>query len=308
MSPAEAAAILAAGVAAGGINAVVGSGSLITFPTLLAFGFPPVVANVSNNVGLVPGNFSGAFGYRRELAGQRHRLSRLGVAAAAGGLTGAILLLSLPASAFTLIVPALILMACVLVLIQPRLGPWLMARRARADSAGKQEGCASQEGPGGQGGGAGREGPGGQGGGAGREGPGGQGGGAGREGRAGQEGRAGHGGPVLGAGVLLSGVYGGYFGAAQGVLVIGLLGSFLDESLQRVNGAKNVLVALVNTTAAMVFILFAHVAWLAVLLIAAGSTIGGLLGAKFGRRLPPTALRMLVVVIGVAAAVKLLFF
>lgn len=296
MSPAEAAAILAAGVAAGGINAVVGSGSLITFPTLLAFGFPPVVANVSNNVGLVPGNFSGAFGYRRELAGQRHRLSRLGVAAAAGGLTGAILLLSLPASAFTLIVPALILMACVLVLIQPRLGPWLMARRARADSAGKQEGCASQEGPGGQGGGAGRERPGGQGG------------GAGREGRAGQEGRAGHGGPVLGAGVLLSGVYGGYFGAAQGVLVIGLLGSFLDESLQRVNGAKNVLVALVNTTAAMVFILFAHVAWLAVLLIAAGSTIGGLLGAKFGRRLPPTALRMLVVVIGVAAAVKLLFF
>ena len=79
LGPAEAVAILAAGIAAGGINAVVGSGSLITFPTLLAFGFPPVVANVSNNVGLVPGNFSGAFGYRRELAGQRSRLIRLGV-------------------------------------------------------------------------------------------------------------------------------------------------------------------------------------------------------------------------------------
>ncbi len=252
MRPAEALAILAAGVAAGGINAVVGSGSLITFPTLLAFGFPPVVANVSNNVGLVPGNFSGAFGYRRELAGQRGRLVRLGIVAAAGGLTGAILLLSLPARAFTLIVPVLILIACVLVLIQPRIAAWLAARRT--------------------------------------------------------EGRPSHGGPVLAGGVLLSGVYGGYFGAAQGVLVIGLLGSFLEESLQRVNGAKNVLVALVNATAAVVFILFAHVSWAAVLLIAAGSTIGGLLGAKFGRKLPPMALRLLVVAIGLIAAVRLVFF
>lgn len=260
MSPAEALAILGAGIAAGAINAVVGSGSLITFPTLLAFGFPPVVANVSNNVGLVPGNFSGAYGYRRELAGQRSRLIRLGVAAVLGGLTGAILLLSLPASAFTLIVPALILIACVLVLIQPRMGRWLAARRART---------AGEDGDGD---------------------------------------RAGQGGPVLTGGMLLSGAYGGYFGAAQGVLVIGLLGSFLDESLQRVNAAKNVLVALVNATAAIVFILFAHVSWLAVLLIAAGSTIGGLLGARFGRRLPPTVLRWLVVAIGVIAAVKLIFF
>ncbi len=264
MSPAEALAILGAGIAAGAINAVVGSGSLITFPTLLAFGFPPVVANVSNNVGLVPGNFSGAYGYRRELAGQRSRLIRLGVAAVLGGLTGAILLLSLPASAFTLIVPALILIACVLVLIQPRMGGWLTARRARA---------AEREG-----------------------------------GDGGQAGPADRVGPVLAGGMLLSGVYGGYFGAAQGVLVIGLLGSFLDESLQRVNAAKNVLVALVNATAAIVFILFAHVSWLVVLLIAAGSTIGGLLGAKFGRRLPPTVLRWLVVIIGVVAAVKLIFF
>ncbi len=264
MYPAEALAILGAGIAAGAINAVVGSGSLITFPTLLAFGFPPVVANVSNNVGLVPGNFSGAYGYRRELAGQRSRLIRLGAAAVLGGLTGAILLLSLPASAFTLIVPALILIACVLVLIQPRMGGWLAARRARA---------ADREG-----------------------------------GDAGQAGHADRVGPALTGGMLLSGAYGGYFGAAQGVLVIGLLGSFLDESLQRVNAAKNVLVALVNATAAVVFILFAHVSWLAVLLIAAGSTIGGLLGARFGRRLPPTVLRWLVVVIGVIAAVKLIFF
>jgi uncharacterized membrane protein YfcA len=263
VSPAEALAILGAGVAAGAINAVVGSGTLITFPTLLAFGFPPVVANVSNNVGLVPGNFSGAYGYRRELAGQRSRLIRLGAAAVLGGLTGAILLLSLPASAFILIVPALILIACVLVLIQPRMGGWLAARRART---------------------------------------------AGEGGDGSQAGHVGRVGPVLTGGMLLSGAYGGYFGAAQGVLVIGLLGSFLDESLQRINAAKNVLVALVNATAAIVFILFAQVSWLAVLLIAAGSTLGGLLGAKFGRRLPPTVLRLLVVAIGVIAAVKLIFF
>jgi len=288
--PAEAVAIFAAGVGAGAINAVVGSGSLITFPTLLAFGFPPVVANVSNNVGLVPGNFSGAFGYRRELAGQRARLVRLGIAAASGGLAGAILLLWLPASAFTLIVPVLILIACVLVVIQPRMSTWLAARRQAADSGPVDAvGPAALGARAAEGARVGQAGPA----------PAGQG---------ALVGHAGHGGPVLAGGVFLSGVYGGYFGAAQGVLVIGLLGTFLDESLQRVNGAKNVLVALVNTTAAVVFILFAHVAWLVVLLIAAGSTIGGLLGAKFGRRLPPAALRVLVVLIGVIAAVKLLFF
>ena len=251
MGPAESAAILAAAVTAGAINAVVGSGSLITFPTLLAFGFPPVVANVSNNVGLVSGNISGALGYRRELAGQRRRLIRLGLVAGAGSVTGAVLLLSLPQSAFTLIVPVLILVSCVLVLVQPWLSAWVTARREQ---------------------------------------------------------RGGRGGYVLGAGVLLSGTYGGYFGAAQGVLVIGLLGTFLDESMQRVNAAKNVLVTVVNASAAVVFVLFAHVAWFVVLLIAVGSTAGGLLGARYGRRLPPLALRVIVVLIGVISAVKLIFF
>jgi hypothetical protein len=246
----EALAIFAAGVAAGGINAVVGSGSLITFPTLLAFGFPPVIANVSNNVGLVSGNVSGAFGYRRELAGQRSRLIPLAAAAMAGALAGAVLLLSLPASAFTLIVPVLILIACVLVLLQPRINAAMAARR---------------------------------------------------------EGRK-PGGPVLAAGVLVSGAYGGYFGAAQGVLVIGLLGSLLDDDLQRVNAAKNVLVTFVNGTAAVVFIVFAQVNWVAAALIAVGSTAGGLLGAKVGRRLPPLALRIFVFVIGLVSAAKLIFF
>jgi uncharacterized protein len=249
LGPGEALAILAAGAAAGGVNAVVGSGSLITFPTLLAFGFPPVVANVSNNVGLVPGNVSSGFGYRKELAGQRGRLIRLGLVAAAGALAGAAALLSLSPGAFRLIVPVLILISCVLVLVQPRLAAWISARRDGE-----------------------------------------------------------HSGPVLPAGMFLAGAYGGYFGAAQGVLVIGLLGTFLDETLQRVNGAKNVLVAIVNGTAALVFIVFAHVAWVAVALIAAGSTVGGLLGARFGRRLPPMALRLFVVIIGVISAIKLIFF
>jgi uncharacterized protein len=261
VGPAEALAIFGVGVAAGAVNAVVGSGSLITFPTLLAFGFPPVVANVSNNVGLVSGNISGAAGYRRELTGQLSRLTRLGAISAAGGLAGAAALLVLPSRSFQLIVPALILIACVLVLVQPWLSRRIVARRKRlADQDGAEP--------------------------------------AGRERIS----------PVLGAGVFGSAAYGGYFGAAQGVLVIGLLGTFLDESMQRVNGAKNVLVGIVNGTAAVVYIIFAHVAWLVVLLIAVGSTLGGLVGARFGRKLPPQALRIFVVLIGVISAVKLIFF
>lgn len=258
MGPAEATGILAAGVAAGAINAIVGSGSLITFPTLLAFGLPPVTANVSNNIGLVSGNVSGAYGYRREIAGQRSRLIRLGVFSLIGSLAGAAALLSLPSSSFTPIVSALILIACVLVLLQPRLNAFIARRRERRSGEAVE----------------------------------------------GKERTS----PVLAAGVAAAGAYGGYFGAAQGVLVIGLLGTFLDEPLQRVNGAKNVLVAIVNGTAAIVYIIFAHVAWLAVLLIAVGSTIGGLVGARYGRRLPPLALRIFVVVIGVISVVKLIFF
>jgi uncharacterized membrane protein YfcA len=247
----EVLAILAAAIAAGAINAAVGSGSLITFPTLLAFGFTPVVANVSNNIGLVPGNVSSVFGYREELSGQRGRLIRLGIASCAGSLAGAGALLAVPAGVFGIVVPALIIVACVLVVLQPRLAAWVAARGNK---------------------------------------------------------RAEHGGPLLFAGVFLAGAYGGYFGAAQGVLLIGLLGLVLTESLQRINAAKNVLVMIVNGSAAVVFVIFAHVAWLAVLLVAAGSTAGGLIGASVGRRLPPLALRVIIVVIGVIAAIKLIFF
>jgi uncharacterized protein len=249
MSMAAALAILGVGLAAGTINTIVGSGSLITFPTLLALGYAPVVANVSNTVGLVPGSISGAVGYRRELRGQRARITVLGIASAAGGLTGGVLLLVLPASVFRSVVPVLILVACALIAVQPGL-----ARRVAARSGPDRP----------------------------------------------------NGGPLLSVAVFATGVYGGYFGAAQGVILIALLGIFVDDSLQRLNAAKNVLAALVNGIAALLFIALSHVAWGPAALLAAGAIVGGQLGAKLGRRIPPGWLRAVIVVVGVAVAVRLL--
>lgn len=247
VTPLHALAALAAGAGAGCINVIVGSGSLITFPVLLALGYPPVVANVSNTVGLVPGSAAGAYGYRRELNGQGSRVTVLGVASVIGAVAGGLLLLVLPAAAFEVIVPVLIAAACVLVVVQPRLSAWLGGRRRHA-----------------------------------------------------------HGGPWLWLGVLASGVYGGYFGAAQGVILMALLGIFLDEDLQRVNAVKNVLAGTVNAAAALLFIAIAHVDWAVALCIAVGSVLGGLLGASIGRRLPSVALRVIIVLVGVAAIIKLL--
>ena len=250
MTPVEIAAILLAGVAAGTINTVVGSGTLITFPTLLAFGVPPVTANVSNTIGLVPGSVSGAVGYRRELRGQRGRLLRLGSASLLGGVVGAVLLLALPAAAFNAIVPVLILAGCVLVLLQP-----MIARRVAISAAAR--------------------------------------------GRVHE-----HGALWVWVMVMLTGVYGGYFGAAQGVLLMAILGIGIQDGLQRLNGTKNVLAGLVNAVAAVIFIAVADVDWLVAGLIAVGSVIGGQVGATVGRRLPPLALRLVIVAVGVVAVVS----
>jgi uncharacterized protein len=244
---AEALAILVAGMAAGAINTVVGSGTLITFPVLVALGHPPLVANVSNNIGLVPGAVSGIVGYRRELAGQRHRVLQLGVFSAAGGLAGAILLLALPASAFDAIVPALIALALALVVLQPRLTRAL-AHRRRADNERSV---------------------------------------------------------TLRTLVGSTGVYGGYFGAAQGIILISLLGIGIRDELQRLNALKNVLAATVNLVAGVVFIAVADIDWAVAGLIAAGSVAGAALGARYGRRLSPTALRAVIVVVGTVAIVRL---
>lgn len=262
----QAIAIFAAGLAAGTINTVVGSGTLITFPTLLAFGYPPVLANVSNNVGLVPGVASGVHGYRAELAGQRRRIIRLGSASLLGGLVGAFLLLVLPAGAFKAIVPVLIGIALVMVIFQPRLSKFVAARqRARGGGVPAEDAAADLEALPLQ-----------------------------------------IGGPVLWALVFLSGVYGGYFGAAQGVLLLGLMGVAFTDSLQRINAVKNVLAGLVNGVAALVFVFATHIDWAVAGLIACGAILGGQLGARIGRKLPPWALRLVIICVGVVALVKLL--
>lgn len=248
MTPLEVAAIFGAGIAAGTINTIVGSGSLITFPTLLAFGFPPLDANVSNTVGLVPGSLSGAVGYRRELVGQRSRAIRLGLSSAAGGLTGAILLLAFP-GAFSAIVPVLIAVALILVAAGPRLSIAL-TRHRHPES---------------------------------------------------------HRSWPLAVLFYATAIYGGYFGAGMGIIMIALLAIFVPDDLQRLNGLKNVLAALINGVAGILFIAIAPVHWDVVALIAAGSIVGGQIGARVGRRLPAPALRFAIIAVGLLAEARLLF-
>lgn len=249
----ESVAILFAGVGAGTINTVVGSGTLITFPTLLAFGVPPVTANVSNNIGLVPGSLTGAYGYRRELSGQRALVLRLLSASVIGAVIGAVLLLVLPDGAFEAVVPVLIGVGVLLVILQPRLARRVAAGAERRRAAGVPE-------------------------------------------------RAKEGGWVWPT-VLGTGVYGGYFGAAQGVLLMGVLGIGVPQDIQRNNAVKNVLAGSVNLVAGIIFVFVADIDWAIVGLIAVGATLGGLLGARVGRRLPPIALRAVIVVVGVVALV-----
>jgi uncharacterized membrane protein YfcA len=252
VSPFEVVAILLAGVAAGTINTIVGSGTLITFPTLLAFGVPPVTANVSNTVGLVPGTLSGAVGYRAELTGQRSRLLRLGPASLIGAVLGAGLLLWLPSEAFDAIVPALVGLGVLLVVLGPRITA-IVAARHEASGGLPQNGA-----------------------------------------------------PWVWPAVAGLGVYGGYFGAAQGVLLMAVLGIGVDDDLQRLNATKNVLALVVNTASAVIFIAVADVDWAIAGLIAAGSVVGGQLGARVGRRLSPAVLRGVIVVVGLTALVFLL--
>ncbi|GGM46731.1 UPF0721 transmembrane protein [Dactylosporangium sucinum] len=238
--------MLVAGLAAGAVNTVVGSGTLVTFPVLLATGLPPLTATVSNAIGMTPGSVSGAIGYRKDLPGRRILLY-LAAGATLGGLTGATLLLALPAGAFDVIVPVLVALALVLVALQPVIARRLSRRAERRD-----------------------------------------------------------GGKALFAGLTLASVYGGYFAAAQGIIYMALMGALLDEPAQRRNAVKNVLVAVVNTAASAVLLFHAHVAWPAVALLAAGSALGGQVGARLGRRLSPAALRLLILAVGTVALVQLL--
>jgi uncharacterized membrane protein YfcA len=238
----DALAITAAGFTAGGVNTIVGSGSLITFPTLLALGYPSVTANVSNTVGLVFGGVSGVVGYRRELEGQRKRAITLACGTTAGALLGGVLLLTLPSSVFDAVVPVLILLACL-----------LMAVRRTPDVHADTEHVAAGT-----------------------------------------------------AAAFATGIYGGYFGAAQGIILMSLLRFCFPDDLQRLNGLKNVLAAVANGVAAVLFVFVADVRWGPAALIAAGSIAGAQVAARYGRRIPPQVLRWTVVVAGTIVAIILL--
>lgn len=252
MSLLEVLAIILAGLAAGTINTIVGTGTLVTFPTLLFFGHPPVVANVSNSLGLVPGGMTGAWGYRHELRSLGPMVRRLAPASLAGSILGAVLLLVLPPEAFEAIVPALIFIALLLVVFGPRLSRWAADQHADHLTPGRWV--------------------------------------------------------ALVVGVLFAGMYGGYFGAAQGVMLIGLMSILLPLGIQQINGIKNVLGMIVNFVAAAVFLIVAPevIDWRIVGLISVGSLMGGLLGARVGRAMHPNLLRAVIVVIGTVAIINLL--
>ncbi len=250
--------IALAGVAAGAINSLVGSGTLITFPTLVALGYPPVVSTMSNAIGLIAGGVSGTWGYRRELRGQWDRLRWQIPGSFIGALLGAWLLLHLPEKVFTEVVPVLLIAALILVVIGPRIQDWA---RKRAEAAGHSADHVS-----------------------------------------------GRGMVALVIGTFAVGVYGGYFTAAQGILLMGVMGALLPEDVQRMNAAKNLLSLIVNVVAAVAYIAvaFDRISWPAAGLIALGSLVGGFLGAHYGRRLSPNALRAFIVVVGLIGLYRLL--
>ncbi|MGO4238326.1 sulfite exporter TauE/SafE family protein [Pseudarthrobacter sp. YAF2] len=243
--------VFIAGLWAGTINAVVGSGTLVTFPVLIALGVAPVVASMSNAMGLVAGTAAGAFGYRRELAGRGRQVLRLLPASVLGGITGAWLLLHLPEQVFHYVAPVLLVLALLMVVFQPRLQDWVRNREANPEHAVRDK-------------------------------------------------RHGF---LLVVLVYLAGVYGGYFVAAQGILLVGILGVFLTGTIQNANAMKNILVLGVNMVAAVSYLVFAfdRINWLVVLLIAISSTIGGLMGSKVGRKLSPRVLRAVIFSLGIVA-------
>lgn len=259
LEPAQLVLLATAALVAGAVNAVAGGGSLISFPALLAVGYPALTANVTNSVALTPGYLGGTVGYRRELAGQRARIVALGVTSASGAVLGAVLLLVSSAELFERIVPFLIFLACGLLAVQTRLARLVRERRA----------------------GDGRHPPG------------------------ARVGADRHTVPLVAA-QFLAAVYGAYFGAGLGIMMLAILGIFLADSLQRLNALKGLLSLLVNVVAAVWFVLFADVSWVAVAVMAAASLLGGQLGVLLARRLNDQVLRWLVIAFGVAVGMRLL--
>jgi uncharacterized protein len=247
--------VLAAGLGAGVLTTTVGVASLLSFPVLLALGIPPVVANASNTVGLVPGGLSGSFGYRAELREEPAVTARVLLTCAVGAVAGAVLLLALPSSVFESVAPWLILFACLLVGVQPTVSGWVRRRRTGPDTHVPRRTMS----------------------------------------------------PATTFFALLTGVYGGYFGAGAGVMMVAVLGLGLDLELRVVNALKTLALLAANVMASLIFVAVADLDWHVVALLAAGSVLGGYVGARIGRRLPPTVFRVLVVLAGAVTATTMLW-
>ena len=252
MTFAEGLLVVATGLGAGVLSSTVGVASLLSFPTLVALGLPPVVANVSNTLGLIPGGLGGVVGYRAEVREAGPIATRIILVCALGGVAGAALLLGLPPGVFEAIVPWLILFTCLLVGAQPRISAWLRARNGR------------------------------------------------------QDGERRHMSPATTVFATLTGVYGGYFGAGAGVMMVAVLGLGTDLELRIVNGLKTLALMVGNIVAGLIFVAVADPRWDVVVLLAAGSLVGGYVGARIGRKLPDAVFRWAVVAAGVVAAVLML--
>ena len=248
MSPADALLVAAAGLGAGAVNAVAGGGTLVSFPALLAVGLPALTANITSSVGLLSGYAGGSVAYRRELSDQGGRVRALVPYAVAGGIAGALLLLVTPKETFRSVVPYLVLLACALLALQPRLARALA--RQRHGSVDLHWGVR--------------------------------------------------------AAVGVGAVYGSYFGAGLGVLLLAVLGMLVADELQRLNALKGLLSLVVNAVGVAVYLVSGQVAWAYAAILAGTAYVGGTLGVSVARRLPAPVLRAAVVTLGTVVAVALL--
>lgn len=243
-------ALAASAFAAGAVNAVAGGGSLISFPALLAAGYPSKTANVTNTVALWPGYLGGVVGYRAELSGQGARAKRALLPAILGAIAGSAILLATPESAFDAIVPFLIVFACLLLAAQKPLAQF--AQRHRIGARGDDDFPWTAH-----------------------------------------------------LAIFAMAIYGAYFGAGLGIMMLAALSILLPDALHRSNALKGLQSFVINAVAVVYFAMFGPVEWLPCLVMASGSLTGGYYGVGFAKRLSPRWLKVAVVSYGLVVAAVL---
>jgi uncharacterized protein len=248
LSSGQEALLALAGLGAGLVNGAAGGGTLVSFPALLAVGYPALTANVTSTVGIWPGYLGGVAGFRREVINQADRVRSLVGTVVAGGVIGGILLLTTPSNDFRLLAPFLLLFACLLFAFQPLLASWLGQGQYSSRSHVL----------------------------------------------------------FLHGGCFVAAIYGAYFGAGLGVVLLAVLALATPEPLKRVNGLRSVLALIINTVAVVIFVVHAHIAWPAAGLMDGCALVGGYVGARVARRIPTVVLRGLIVALGLATALRLL--